>query len=87
LGENELTGKQRILTVLNGGIPDRVPVSLYKINPFETNSFWSQHQSFKRLLETAKEIQDTFQFYKPKTGFFFSSPDAIEVKVVLSKIK
>ena len=76
-----MTGKQRILTVLNGGIPDRVPVSLYKINPFDTNSFWAQHQSFKRLLETAKETQDTFQFYKLKTGFFFSSPDAIEIKV------
>lgn len=76
-----MTSKERIQTVLRGGIPDRVPVSLYKINPFDEDSFWKKHKSFENLLKIAKELQDTFQFYKPKTGFFFSAPESIDVKV------
>lgn len=76
-----MTSRERINTVLFGGTPDRVPVSLYKINPFDTNCFWAQHASFNNLLAKAREVQDTFHLYRPKTGFFFSAPEAIEVKV------
>jgi len=76
-----LTSKERIYDVLLGRIPERVPVSLYKIDPFDENSFWAQHKSFSKLLETARDLQDTFFFYKLKTGFFFSSPELIEIKV------
>ncbi|MGC8976355.1 MAG: hypothetical protein ACP5OB_01845 [Candidatus Ratteibacteria bacterium] len=76
-----MTSKERILTVLRGGIPDRVPVSLYKLNPFDNDSFWAKHKSFERLLKKAQELQDTFQFYRPKTGFFFSAPGSIDLKV------
>ncbi|MCM8819081.1 MAG: hypothetical protein NC915_06385 [Candidatus Omnitrophica bacterium] len=76
-----MTSKERIYTVLRGGIPDRVPVSLYKINPFENNSFWAKHKSFEKLLLKAKELQDTFHLYRPQTGFFFSAPGSIDLKV------
>jgi len=76
-----MTSKERINIVLKGGIPDRVPVSLYKINPFDKENFWSKHKSFENLLQKARELQDTFQFYRPKTGFFFSSPGSIDLKV------
>jgi len=76
-----LTPKERIYNVLFGGIPDRVPVSLYKIDPFDENSFWAKHKSFHNLLEKARNLQDTFFFYKPKTGFFFSAPESVEIKV------
>lgn len=76
-----MTSKERIYAVLKGAFPDRIPVSLYKINPFDNESFWAKHKSFEKLLQKAKEIQDTFQFYKLKTGFFFSSPDAVNLKV------
>jgi len=76
-----MTSRERIYTVLRGGIPDRVPVSLYKINPFDSDSFWAKHKSFENLLKKAQQIQDTFIFYRPKTGFFFSAPGAIDLKV------
>jgi len=76
-----MTSRERIYTVLRGGIPDRVPVSLYKINPFDIDSFWAKHKSFENLLKKAQQIQDTFIFYRPKTGFFFSAPGAIDLKV------
>ncbi len=68
------------MTVLMGDMPDRVPVSLYKIDPFDSESFWAGHKSFERLLQVARECQDTFHLYRPKTGFFFSAPGSIEVK-------
>jgi len=76
-----MTGKERIMSVLQGVIPDRVPVSLYKINPFEKDSFWAQHKSFEKLLETARQYQDTFHIWRPKTGFFFSAPESVETKI------
>ncbi|MCM8767087.1 MAG: hypothetical protein NC917_04880 [Candidatus Omnitrophica bacterium] len=76
-----MTSKERIKTVLRGGYPDRVPVSLYKINPFDNESFWAKHKSFENLLNKAREIQDTFLFYRPKTGFFFSAPGSIDLKI------
>ena len=62
-------------------MPDRVPVSLYKINPFERDSFWAQHKSFEKLLEVARQYQDTFHIWRPKTGFFFSAPESVETKI------
>lgn len=75
-----MTSRERIMAVVLGGMPDRVPVSLYKINPFDKESFWAKHKSFDNLLKTASEFQDTFHLYRPKTGFFFSAPGSIEVK-------
>lgn len=75
-----MTSKERIMAVLQGGIPDRIPVSLYKINPFDRESFWAKHKSFETLLKTACEVQDTFHLYRPETGFFFSAPGSVEVK-------
>ncbi|MCM8820483.1 MAG: hypothetical protein NC932_00825 [Candidatus Omnitrophica bacterium] len=76
-----MTGRERIRAVIQGVVPDRVPVSLYKINPFEKDSFWAQHKSFEKLLAFAREHQDTFHLWRPKTGFFFSAPESIETRV------
>ncbi|MDD3725960.1 MAG: hypothetical protein PHI44_02010 [Candidatus Ratteibacteria bacterium] len=76
-----MTSRERIMAVVQGIMPDRVPVSLYKINPFEKDSFWAQHKSFENLLSTAREYQDTFHLWRPKTGFFFSAPGSIDTKV------
>lgn len=69
------------MAVIQGTLPDRIPVSLYKIDPFEKDSFWSQHKSFENLLKFAREYQDTFHLWRPKTGFFFSAPGSIYTKV------
>ncbi|MCM8769902.1 MAG: hypothetical protein NC911_09625 [Candidatus Omnitrophica bacterium] len=76
-----MTSRERISRVLAGLIPDRVPVSLYRLNPFDPNSFWAQHPSCRQLLEAARQLQDTFFFYQPRTGFFFSAPESVTLKV------
>ena len=80
-----MTSRQRIWTVLQGQIPDRIPVSLFRINPLDTCGFWSEHRSFTNLLNKAKEYCDTFAFYKPDTGFFFSQPGSINIKTEKKK--
>lgn len=76
-----MTSRERITKTIEGIIPDRIPVSLYKINPFEKDSFWTQHKSFEKLLAAAREYQDTFHLYRPKTGFFFSAPGSVDTVV------
>ncbi|MGI6595599.1 MAG: hypothetical protein ACOX1Z_02755 [Candidatus Ratteibacteria bacterium] len=76
-----MTSKERIEAVIQGKMPDRDPVSLYKINPFEKHSFWAQYKSFENLLSAAREYQDTFHLWRPSTGFFFSAPGSIDIVV------
>ena len=80
-GCKNMTSKERIEAVIQGKMPDRDPVSLYKINPFEKHSFWAQYKSFENLLSAAREYQDTFHLWRPSTGFFFSAPGSIDIVV------
>ncbi|HPP66527.1 MAG TPA: hypothetical protein PKX05_01270, partial [bacterium] len=75
-----LNTRQDILALLAGRRLDKVPVSLYKIDPYDEKSFWAGHPSFGRLLEKMRDACHNFYFFRPDTGFFFSNPAAIEVK-------
>jgi hypothetical protein len=74
-----MNSRQDILRVLRGEQIGRTPVSFYHFDPFDPNSFWMQHQSFKRLLKAAQESCDNFFFCRPRTGFFFSNPDSVQI--------
>ncbi|MGC8805352.1 MAG: hypothetical protein ACP5QD_05405 [Candidatus Ratteibacteria bacterium] len=72
--------RQEILTLLRGQNIGRIPVSLYKIDPYDEKSFWAGHSSFHRLLEKIRNDCHNFFFFRPATGFFFSAPGSIEVR-------
>ncbi len=72
--------RQDILALLRGQQIGKIPVSLYKIDPYDEKSFWAGHTSFSRLLDKMRSSCHNFYFYRPATGFFFSDPAAIEVK-------
>ncbi|MCM8816855.1 MAG: hypothetical protein NC913_05015 [Candidatus Omnitrophica bacterium] len=72
--------RQEILALLRGQPIGKIPVSLYKIDPYDDKSFWAGHSSFQRLLEKMKRECHNFYFFRPPTGFFFSAPGSIEVK-------
>ncbi|HOJ31360.1 MAG TPA: hypothetical protein PK165_06695 [bacterium] len=72
--------RQDILALLRGQSTGRIPVSLYKIDPYDEKSFWAGHTSFHRLLEKMRNDCYNFFFFRPATGFFFSAPGSIEVK-------
>ncbi|MCM8824616.1 MAG: hypothetical protein NC937_00475 [Candidatus Omnitrophica bacterium] len=72
--------RQEILALLRGQNIGKIPVSLYKIDPYDEKSFWAGHSSFQRLLEKMRNDCHNFFFFRPGTGFFFSAPGSIEVK-------
>lgn len=72
--------RQEILALLRGQHIGKIPVSLYKIDPYDEKSFWQGHSSFQRLLEKVRNDCHNFYFFRPYTGFFFSAPGSIEVK-------
>lgn len=72
--------RQEILALLRGQNIGKIPVSLYKIDPYDEKSFWQGHSSFQRLLEKMRTDCHNFYFFRPSTGFFFSAPGSIEVK-------
>jgi hypothetical protein len=72
--------RQEILALLRGQYIGKIPVSLYKIDPYDPHSFWAGHSSFQRLLEKMRNDCHNFYFYRPETGFFFSAPGSIEVR-------
>ncbi|OGF49209.1 MAG: hypothetical protein A2231_07585 [Candidatus Firestonebacteria bacterium RIFOXYA2_FULL_40_8] len=53
-----MTSKERILAVLKGEIPDRVPVSTYELNGWNFNSFENKEPSYKKLMELIREKVD-----------------------------
>lgn len=72
--------RQEILALLRGQHIGKIPVSLYKIDPYDEKSFWAGHSSFQKLLEKMRNDCHNFYFFRPGTGFFFSAPGSIEVK-------
>ncbi len=54
-----MTSRERLLTVLKGGIPDRVPVTLYEHTPY--NDEWANREpSYAPLLELEAQYGDSF---------------------------
>lgn len=46
-----MTSKERLLKVLNGEIPDRVPISTYELCGFNSKSFENNKPSYKGLMD------------------------------------
>lgn len=54
-----MNSKQRLLAVLNGQVPDRVPISTYEINGWNAASFENTHPSYQQLMAFIRENTDT----------------------------
>ena len=53
-----MTSKERLLAVLKGNIPDRVPVSTYELNGWDYDSFENKEPSYKKLMDIIREKTD-----------------------------
>ena len=53
-----MTSKERLLAVLRGEIPDRVPISTYELNGYNTDSFENRQPSYARLMEFIRANTD-----------------------------
>jgi len=56
----EMTTRERLIATIRLEEADRVPVTLYEINPYVGDDWRVKDLSYSRLLRLAKELQDTF---------------------------
>jgi len=61
-----MTKRERLLAVLSGKIPDRVPINLYELNDNGRNPWNMTEPSYKRLMEVILEKTECMPFWYPK---------------------
>ena len=60
-----MTSRQRLLAVLRGEIPDRVPVSTYELVGFNSRAWENNEPSYARLMERIRECTDCIAMWNP----------------------
>ena len=73
-----MTSKERLLAVLNGQIPDRVPISTYELCGYNSLSFENQEPSYKKLMDFIRAHTDSLTMWNPPAQAVGPEPD-IEV--------
>ena len=53
-----MTSRERLLAVLRGEIPDRVPISTYELNGYGTGNFENNQPSYKPLMDFIRQHTD-----------------------------
>jgi hypothetical protein len=63
-----MTRKDRILTAMRHGQPDRVPVSSYEINPWDPAAWQHGDRSYADVLAATREYADCIWMWDPPIG-------------------
>ena len=71
-----MTSKERIIAALKREQPDRVPITLYEMDCYGS-AWYIQEPSYRRILELADEIGDTFHFAQVDTGLKIGDPNTV----------
>ncbi|MBI2941133.1 MAG: hypothetical protein HYY04_11915 [Chloroflexi bacterium] len=75
-----MTSRDRLRTALCLGQPDRVPVTLYEIDPFLSVAWRAFDHTYDRVRQAARDLQDTISFARLDVGLFHSAPDSFPVE-------
>ena len=60
-----MTSRERLLAVLKGQMPDRVPVSCYELVGYDTKNFCNREPSYHGLMEYIREKTDCMAMWNP----------------------
>lgn len=60
-----MTSRERLLRVLRGEMPDRVPVSTYELVGFDTHNFCNREPSYQSLMDFIRERTDCLCMWNP----------------------
>ena len=66
-----MNSRERILMALNGGIPDRVPVSTYELVGYNSRAWENWEPSYSRLMESIRERTDCICMWNPVSNESF----------------
>ena len=76
-----MNSKQRLLTALRGGQPDRVPISTYELVGHNSESFENQDPSYKRLMDVIRAKTDCMCMWNPGSDWtFLLSANEVEIE-------
>jgi uroporphyrinogen-III decarboxylase len=78
-----MNSRARLLAVLKGQTPDRVPISTYELVGYNSRAWENQEPSYARLMETIRAKTDCICMWNPASnvGFLASAyPAPIDVK-------
>lgn len=64
-----MTSKQRLNCILNGEIPDRVPISTYELCGFNSKAFENNEPSYTDLMNFIRQNVDGITMYNPSTKY------------------
>ena len=63
-----MNSRERLLTVLNGKIPDRVPICGHELVGFDTHSFYNREPSYHDLMEYIRQKTDCIAMWSPASN-------------------
>lgn len=67
-----MTGRERILCAYRGGKPDRTPVAIRGVYPFNAAWVARKHASYKPLIDYVREYADIAEIFPLSRGFLYS---------------
>jgi hypothetical protein len=83
-GPQAMTSRQRLQAALSLREPDRVPVSLYLLNPYDERDWRTRDPTFQEVLSLARQSSDCFGLtYPDGLGLFYSAPGSIPHSVTV----
>ncbi len=85
-----MTSRERLLAVLRGQIPDRVPVNCYELVGWDLNSWYNQRESYKPLMDIVREKTDCVYMISLPAPEYGASADrvrGVEVELQSDKIE
>lgn len=65
-----MTSRTRLLKVLSGELPDRVPISTYELCGYNKYSFENQEPSYQKLMDFIRAKTDSVTMWQPKSDEF-----------------
>ncbi|MCL5098815.1 MAG: uroporphyrinogen decarboxylase family protein [Candidatus Omnitrophica bacterium] len=91
---SEWTSRRRLLTALEGGIPDRVPINTYELAGLNSLDWYNQQPSYRGLMDYIRARTDCITNWNPQpagdryigTERFLCSDHPVEIKTRAEKI-
>jgi len=72
-----MTSRERLLAVLRGELPDRVPVSAYELVAYDRQSWYNKQPSYKPLMDMVRQKTDCLFMASLPTPPFGNAADAV----------
>ncbi len=82
-----MNSRQRLTAVLNGHIPDRVPISTYELVGFDSQAFENNQLSYKPLMDHIRSNTDCVCMWQPKNNNIFLQSASGHVDSVINRVE